>query len=63
MEKDYEEFLALLNKHEVRYCVIGALIVKIRLYPRNYPIGFRIKPIWNCYYSINNLGQHLLHVS
>ena len=23
-EKDYEEFLELLNKHDVRYCIIGA---------------------------------------
>ena len=23
-EKDYEEFLELLNKHKVRYCIIGS---------------------------------------
>ncbi len=24
VEKDYEEFLSLLNKHKVKYCIIGA---------------------------------------
>lgn len=27
VEKDYEEFLSLLNKHNVRYCIIGAFAV------------------------------------
>jgi hypothetical protein len=33
-EKDYEEFLALLNKHNVRYCVIGAFAVAFHARPR-----------------------------
>ena len=33
-EKDYEEFLALLNKHEVRYCVIGAFALAFHAHPR-----------------------------
>jgi len=27
VEKDYEEFLRLLNKHGVRYCIVGAYAV------------------------------------
>ena len=27
IEKDYEEFLKLLNTHEVRYCIVGAYAV------------------------------------
>lgn len=27
VEKDYEEFLSLLNKHSVKYCIIGAFAV------------------------------------
>ena len=33
-EKDYEEFLELLNKHDVRYCVIGAFAVAFHARPR-----------------------------
>jgi len=33
-EKDYEEFLALLNKHKVRYCVIGAFALAFHAHPR-----------------------------
>ena len=33
-EKDYEEFLELLNKHNVRYCVIGAFAVAFHARPR-----------------------------
>jgi len=33
-EKDYEEFLALLNKHNVRYCVIEAFAVAFHARPR-----------------------------
>ncbi len=33
-EKDYEEFLELLNKHNVRYCVIGAFALAFHSRPR-----------------------------
>jgi len=33
-EKDYEEFLRLLNKHNVRYCIIGAFALAFHARPR-----------------------------
>jgi predicted nucleotidyltransferase len=33
-EKDYEEFLELLNKHDVRYCVIGSYALAFHARPR-----------------------------
>ena len=33
-EKDYEEFLALLNEHKVRYCIIGAHALAFHSRPR-----------------------------
>jgi hypothetical protein len=33
-EKDYEEFLELLNKYNVRYCVIGAFALAFHARPR-----------------------------
>ena len=33
-EKDYEEFLSLLNKHNVKYCIIGAFAVAFYAKPR-----------------------------
>jgi len=33
-EKDYEELFALLNKHKVKYCVIGAYAVAFYAKPR-----------------------------
>jgi hypothetical protein len=33
-EKDYEEFLELLNKHNVRYCIIGAFALAFHVRPR-----------------------------
>ena len=33
-EKDYEEFLALLNKYKVRYCIIGAFALAFHAWPR-----------------------------
>ena len=33
-EKDYEEFLELLNKHDVRYCIIGAFALALHARPR-----------------------------
>jgi hypothetical protein len=33
-EKDYEEFLELLNKHDVRYCIIGAFALAFHVRPR-----------------------------
>jgi hypothetical protein len=32
-EKDYEEFLELLNKHDVRYCIIGAFALAFHCRP------------------------------
>jgi predicted nucleotidyltransferase len=34
LEKDYEEFLKLLNKHKVKYCIIGAYAVAFYAKPR-----------------------------
>jgi len=33
-EKDYEEFLALLNKYNVKYCIIGAFAFAFHVEPR-----------------------------
>lgn len=33
-EKDYEEFLGLLNKHDVLYCIIGAFALAFHARPR-----------------------------
>ena len=33
-EKDYEEFLGLLNKHSVRYCIIGSHALAFHARPR-----------------------------
>jgi predicted nucleotidyltransferase len=33
-EKDYEEFLELLNKHKVRYCIIGSYALSFHVRPR-----------------------------
>ena len=33
-EKDYEEFLKLLNKHDVKYCIIGAFAMAFHAEPR-----------------------------
>lgn len=32
--KDYEELLELLNKHKVKYCIVGAFAVGLYGYPR-----------------------------
>lgn len=34
VEKDFEELLGLLNKHKVKYCIIGAFAVGFYGYPR-----------------------------
>jgi hypothetical protein len=34
VEKDYEEFLRLLNKNRVKYCVIGSFALAIHAKPR-----------------------------
>ncbi len=34
VEKDYEEFLSLFNKHKVKYCIIGAFAVAFYAKPR-----------------------------
>ncbi|MCM8787793.1 MAG: hypothetical protein NC935_07085 [Candidatus Omnitrophica bacterium] len=34
VEKDFEEFLRLLNKYQVKYCIIGAFAVGFYGYPR-----------------------------
>lgn len=34
VEKDFEELLELLNKHKVRYCIVGAFAVGFYGYPR-----------------------------
>ncbi|RKY38751.1 MAG: hypothetical protein DRP76_04060, partial [Candidatus Omnitrophota bacterium] len=34
VEKDYEEFLGLLNKYQVKYCIVGAYAVAFWGYPR-----------------------------
>ena len=33
-QKDYEEFLKLFNKHEVKYCIVGAFAVAFYAVPR-----------------------------
>jgi hypothetical protein len=34
IEKDYEEFLRLLNAHHVRYCIIGSFALAVHARPR-----------------------------
>ena len=34
IEKDYEEFVELLNKHEVKYCIIGSYALAFHARPR-----------------------------
>ncbi|MFW6160408.1 MAG: nucleotidyltransferase [Acidobacteriota bacterium] len=34
VEKDYQEFLKLLNKHKVKYCIVGAYAVAFYAKPR-----------------------------
>lgn len=34
MEKDYEEFLRLLNRNKVRYCIVGSYAVAVHSVPR-----------------------------
>jgi len=34
VEKDYQEFLKLLNKHKVKYCVVGSYAVAFYARPR-----------------------------
>ena len=34
VEKDYEDLLRLLNKHSVRYCIVGAYAVAFHAKPR-----------------------------
>ena len=34
VEKDYEEILKLLNRHKVKYCIIGAFAVALYARPR-----------------------------
>lgn len=34
VEKDYEEFIRLLNKHKVRYCITGSFAVGVYGYAR-----------------------------
>ncbi len=34
VEKDYEEFLRLLNKHKAKYCIIGSYAVAFHAKPR-----------------------------
>jgi predicted nucleotidyltransferase len=35
LEKDYEEFIELLNDHEIRYLIVGAYAVSYYARPRN----------------------------
>ncbi len=34
VEKDYEELLRLLNRHKVRYCIVGAYAVAFYTIPK-----------------------------
>ena len=34
LEKDYAELLGLLNKHDVRYCVVGSFALAFHARPR-----------------------------
>jgi len=34
VEKDYQEFLKLLNKHKVKYCIVGSYAVAFYARPR-----------------------------
>lgn len=45
VEKDFEEFIELLNKHKVRYLIVGAYAVSFHARPRNTgDIDFLIEP-------------------
>jgi len=57
LEKDYEEFIELLNEHDVRYLVVGAYAVSYYARPRNTgDIDFFID---NSSQNISNLLQVL----
>jgi hypothetical protein len=48
VEKDFEEFIELLNKHKVQYLIIGAYAVSFHSRPRNTgDIDFLVKPDGN----------------
>ncbi|MFH1260098.1 MAG: hypothetical protein ABII74_09900 [Elusimicrobiota bacterium] len=34
LEKDYKDFFEVLNKNEVKYCIVGAVAVTLHGYPR-----------------------------
>lgn len=45
VEKDFEEFVELLNAHEVRYLVVGAYALSFHALPRNTgDIDFFVRP-------------------
>jgi hypothetical protein len=45
VEKDFEEFVELLNKHSVQYLIIGAYAMSFHTRPRNTgDIDFFVKP-------------------
>ena len=55
LNKDFREFIKLLNAHKVKYLIVGGYAVTIHGYPR-YTNDIRIWTIWKIYtHNINKV--------
>jgi hypothetical protein len=68
IEKDYEELLGLLNKHKVKYCIVGAYAVAFHKKPRyTKDIDIFVEPTVEngkkIVDALNEFGFESLHLS
>ena len=61
LEKDYEEFIELLNAHKVRYLIVGAYAVSFYARPRNtgdidFFVGITSQNVENLLQAIKEFG-------
>ena len=61
LEKDYEEFIELLNAHKVRYLIVGAYAVSFYARPRNtgdidFFVGITPQNVENLLQAIKEFG-------